>query len=74
MRFAIVIERAKSNFSAYVSDLPGCIATGDSVEEARREIAEAIEFHLDGMKRNGEPLPSPSAVAEYVEAGVAAGT
>jgi predicted RNase H-like HicB family nuclease len=73
MRFAVVIERAENNYSAYVPDLPGCIATGDTVDEARREIAEAIEFHLEGMKLNGETIPTPTAVADYVETGVPAG-
>lgn len=73
MRFAIVIERAANNYSAYVPDLPGCIATGDTVEETRREIADAIEFHLEGMKLHGETIPQPTAVADYVDVGVPAG-
>jgi len=55
MRYAIVIENAGPNFSAYVPDLPGCVATGATVEEAEREIREAIEFHLDGLREDGSP-------------------
>ena len=55
-----VIEKAESNYSAYVPDLPGCIATGATVEEVEQQIREAIEFHLDGMREDGEPTPNPS--------------
>ena len=68
MRYAIVIERAEGNYSAYVPDLPGCVATGDTVEEVERELREAIQFHLDGLRQDGLPIPEPSAVCEYVEA------
>lgn len=68
MRYAVVIEKADANYSAYVPDLPGCIATGATVAEAEREIRAAIRFHLDGMKEEGLPLPEPTTVAEYVEA------
>ena len=67
MRYAIVIENAGSNFSAYVPDLPGCIATGATIEEAEREIREAIEFHLEGMREDGIPIPLPSSAVTYVE-------
>jgi predicted RNase H-like HicB family nuclease len=67
MRYAIVIEKAGANYSAYVPDLPGCIATGTTVEETERSIREAIEFHLEGMRRDGTPLPPPSSRVEYVE-------
>jgi predicted RNase H-like HicB family nuclease len=67
MRYAIVIENAGSNFSAYVPDLPGCIATGPTIEEAEREIREAIEFHLEGMRADGEPIPQPSSAVRYVD-------
>ena len=67
MRYAIVIENAGSNFSAYVPDLPGCIATGATVAEAERAIQEAIEFHLDGMREDGTPVPPPSSRVDYVE-------
>lgn len=66
MRYAIVIENAGPNYSAYVPDLPGCIATGATVEEVERQIREAIEFHLDGMRDDGTPIPSPSSEVRYV--------
>jgi predicted RNase H-like HicB family nuclease len=67
MKYAIVIESAGSNFSAYVPDLPGCIATGRTVEEIENEIRSAIEFHLEGLKTDGLPIPKPSSAVEYVE-------
>ncbi len=67
MKYAVVIEKAGSNFSAYVPDLPGCITTGQSVEEIEVQIREAIEFHLAGMREDGEVIPSPSSSVEYVE-------
>jgi predicted RNase H-like HicB family nuclease len=68
MRYAVVIEKADGNYSAYVPDLPGCVATGATVAKVEREIKEAIRFHLDGMRQDGAPIPKPSAVCEYVEA------
>jgi predicted RNase H-like HicB family nuclease len=68
MRYAIVIERADSNFSAYVPDLPGCVATGDTVEDVESEISEAIRLHIEGLLEDGLPVPKPTAIAEYVEA------
>jgi predicted RNase H-like HicB family nuclease len=67
MRYAIVIENTGSNYSAYVPDLPGCIASGSTVAEAEQRIREAIEFHLEGMREDGTPIPSPSSRVEYVE-------
>ena len=67
MRYAVVIERADGNYSAYVPDLPGCVATGHTLEEAEREIREAIEFHIEGLREDGLPVPPPSVVLEYVE-------
>ena len=67
MRYAIVIEKAGSNFSAYVPDLPGCVATGATVEEVESEIREAIEFHLEGMREDGAPIPPPASRVEYVD-------
>jgi predicted RNase H-like HicB family nuclease len=67
MRYAIVIEKAGSNYSAYVPDLPGCIATGLTVEETEAQIREAIEFHLEGMREDGLPTPEPSSQVEYVD-------
>ena len=67
MRYAIVIENAGENYSAYVPDLPGCIATGATVEEVEASIREAIELHLEGMRQDGTPVPPPSSRVEYVE-------
>ena len=68
MWYAVVIEKANSNFSAYVPDLPGCVATGATIGEVEREIKEAIGFHLDGLRQDGLPIPQPSTVCAYVEA------
>jgi predicted RNase H-like HicB family nuclease len=67
MRYAVVIEKGEGNYGAYVPDLPGCVATGDTIEEVEREIQEAIEFHLEGMRADGLPIPAPSSRVEYVE-------
>jgi predicted RNase H-like HicB family nuclease len=67
MRYAIVIEKAAGNYSAYVPDLPGCIATGATLQETEREIRAAIEFHLAGLREDGAPIPEPSSVVDYVE-------
>ncbi len=67
MRYAIVIENAGNNFSAYVPDLPGCVATGATIGEVESQIHEAIELHLRGMREDGTPIPPPSSRVEYVE-------
>jgi predicted RNase H-like HicB family nuclease len=67
MRYAIVIEKAGDNFSAYVPDLPGCVATGGTVKAAQTEIREAIRFHIEGLKEDGLPVPQPTSIADYVE-------
>lgn len=67
MKYAVVIEKAGSNYSAYVPDLPGCVAAGKTVEETKQLIREAIEFHLESMALNGEAIPVLSTVTEYVE-------
>lgn len=67
MRYAIVIEKADGNYSAYVPDLPGCVATGATIEECEAQIREAIEFHLEGLREDGLPIPAPSSHVEYVE-------
>jgi predicted RNase H-like HicB family nuclease len=67
MRYAIVIENAGPNLSAYVPDLPGCVATGATVDEVQREIREAIELHLEGMREDGDPIPPPCSSVQYVE-------
>lgn len=65
MRYAIVIEDAGANYSAYVPDLPGCVATGTTVEGAERSIREAIEFHLEGMRADGALIPPPTSRVDY---------
>ena len=71
MQYTIVIEQTPRNFSAYVPDLPGCIATGATREEVVRQIRDAIEFHIEGMREQGELVPAPQSTATVVE--VAAG-
>lgn len=67
MKYAIVIEKAEGNYSAYVPDLPGCVATGATVEELENEIREAIAFHIEGMREDGLPVPAPTSQVEYIE-------
>ena len=67
MRYAIVIEKAENNYAAYVPDLPGCVATGQTIEETEKEIREAIDLHLRGMREDGLPIPEPSSSVDYVE-------
>lgn len=67
MRYAIVIEKAEGNYSAYVPDLPGCVAAGATVAEVEAEIREAIAFHLEGMREDGLALPVPSSQVDYVD-------
>ncbi len=67
MRYAVVIERAEGNYAAYVPDLPGCIATGATLADVERSIREAIEFHIDGLRQDGEPIPQPLGQVEYIE-------
>ncbi len=63
-----MIEKAEGNYSAYVPDLPGCVATGVSVEDVETQIREAIRFHIDGLKADGSSIPQPTSIADYVEA------
>ncbi|HWC76634.1 MAG TPA: type II toxin-antitoxin system HicB family antitoxin [Blastocatellia bacterium] len=67
MQYLVVVEEGPESFGAYVPDLPGCIATGDSRDEVLTLIREAIEFHIEGLKENGEPIPPPSSSGEVVE-------
>jgi predicted RNase H-like HicB family nuclease len=67
MRYAIVIEHGKANLSAYVPDLPGCIATGQTVAQVVRNMREAIELHLDAIREDGLPIPEPNSSVEYVD-------
>jgi predicted RNase H-like HicB family nuclease len=69
MRYAIVIERAANNYSAYVPDLPGCVAAGATIEETERLIGEAIKLHLTGLRADGLPIPQPSSEVDYVAIG-----
>ena len=71
MQYAVVIEREGDSFGAYVPDLPGCVAVGETEDEVRRLIREAIAFHLEGMREDGEAIPLPSAHVEYVEVAAA---
>ena len=66
-RYAIVLENAGTNWAAYVPDLPGCVATGATKEEAEQSIREAIQLHLEGMVEDNQPIPEPSSQVEYVE-------
>ena len=68
MRYAIVIEKAVNNYSAYVPDLPGCVATGATIQEVNQQIKEAINFHLEGLREEGLSIPEPTTLCEYVEA------
>jgi predicted RNase H-like HicB family nuclease len=67
MRYAIVIEKAEGNYSAYVPDLPGCVATGATVAEVESQIREAIAFHVEGLREDGVPIPEPSSQVEYID-------
>ena len=71
MRYLVVIEKGQSSFGAYVPDLPGCIAAADSEEAVRRLIKEAIEFHIEGLRESGEPVPPPSSTSTQVEVSAA---
>jgi predicted RNase H-like HicB family nuclease len=67
MRYAVVVEKAQDNFSAYVPDLPGCVAAAGTEREVLELVREAIDFHLEGMREAGEEIPEPTSVAAYVE-------
>ncbi|MGE3424964.1 MAG: type II toxin-antitoxin system HicB family antitoxin [Dehalococcoidia bacterium] len=67
MRWAIVIEGTEGSYGAHVPDLPGCVTTGDTLEEVRSMIKEAIKFHLDGMREDGTPIPNPITHVTYVD-------
>jgi predicted RNase H-like HicB family nuclease len=68
MRYVMIIEPGDRNYSAYLPDLPGCVATGKTIEEVRQRMREAIELHLEGMRADGLPIPKPTTLADYVEA------
>jgi len=67
MRYAIVIEKAENNYSAYVPDLLGCVATGDTIQDVTREIKAAVEFHIEGLLEDSSPIPKPLSIVDYVE-------
>lgn len=67
MEYLVVVEKGPSSYGAYVPDLPGCVAAADSKDEVLALIKEAIEFHLGGLKEDGEPIPSPASTSEVVE-------
>ena len=66
-RYAVIIEGGGQGYSAYLPELPGCIAAGDTVEEVRQLIREAVELHLNGMREDGNPIPEPASLCEYVD-------
>lgn len=66
MRYAVIIEEGDQSFGAYVPDLPGCVAVGETREEVLKLIEEAIEFHIEGLQEDGQPIPRPSSSIEYV--------
>jgi predicted RNase H-like HicB family nuclease len=68
VRYAMIIEKGERNYSAYLPDLPGCVATGETVEEVKERMRGAIDLHLRGMREDGLPIPEPTSLAEYVEA------
>ena len=65
-RYAVVFEKTPNNWAAYVPDIPGCVTTGNTLDDTRRLIAEAIEFHIEGMRLHGETVPEPTAIAESI--------
>ena len=67
MRYAVIIEKGPTSYGAYVPDLPGCVATGDTREEVVKLIQEAIEFHIEGLKEDGESVPPPSSSIEFID-------
>lgn len=66
MNYAVVIEKAETNYAAYVPDLPGCVATGATLDEVAEQIQEAIAFHIQGMEEDGLPIPEPTGHVEYI--------
>ncbi len=67
MKYAVIVEEGENSFGAYVPDLPGCVAAADTKDEVLELIQEAIEFHIEGLREDGEPIPEPSSSIEYVE-------
>ena len=67
MEYAIIIEKAENNYSAYAPDVPGCVAAGETIEETRQLMREALEFHFEALQMDNEPIPEPTSQVEYVE-------
>ncbi|MGF1601088.1 MAG: type II toxin-antitoxin system HicB family antitoxin [Thermosynechococcaceae cyanobacterium] len=67
MRYAVILEEGTNSFGAYVPDLPGCVAVGETSEEVMKLIQEAIQFHIEGLQADGQPVPKPASMAEYVD-------
>ena len=67
MKYLIVIEKSETGFSAYSPDLPGCVSTGTTIEETEKNMREAIEFHIEGLKEEGYDIPQPTSRSSYVE-------
>ena len=67
MRYLVVVEKGATSFGAYVPDLPGCVAAGKTRDEVLALIREAIEFHIEGLKQDGQPIPPPSSTGEVVD-------
>jgi predicted RNase H-like HicB family nuclease len=72
MRYAIIIEPGERNYSAYVPDLPGCVATGQTEAEVKQRMQEAIDLHLAGLQEDGLEIPAPASLCDYVEVETAA--
>jgi predicted RNase H-like HicB family nuclease len=68
MKYAVIIEKGPNNYSAYVPDLPGCVSTGKTLDDVERNIKEAIDLHLEGLREEGHPVPEPSTHCQYIEA------
>ncbi len=71
LRYVVILERGENGVGAYVPDLPGCVAVGETKEEALRLIGEAVELHLESLREDGLPIPKPSSSSEYIEVGAA---
>lgn len=67
MRYAVVIEKGEKNYSAYVPDVPGCVSAGNTVDETLQNIREALLFHFDGMREDGDAIPNPETLVDYVD-------
>jgi predicted RNase H-like HicB family nuclease len=67
MKYAVIVEEGETSYGAYVPDLPGCVAVAEKKEEVLKLIQEAIEFHIEGLREDGQPIPEPSSSIEYIE-------